>query len=64
MYEAFYCLTLQVLRHYLSKFSSQYTSLLAFKPTGWTYANNKSNLTSIKPQVYGPISIYGKPLLD
>lgn len=48
---------------YLEQNSSKFTSLLAFKPTGWTYSSKAVSLASIKPQSRGPITIYGRLLL-
>ncbi|XP_038070829.1 DNA cross-link repair 1A protein-like [Patiria miniata] len=54
-------LTHQKLKDYLSKFSSRYDAVVAFKPTGWTHSEKKTNLQDIKPARSGPVSIYGVP---
>ncbi|XP_022091755.1 DNA cross-link repair 1A protein-like [Acanthaster planci] len=54
-------LTNQSLKEYLSKFSGRYDAVVAFKPTGWTHSDKKTNLQDIKPSRSGPVSIYGVP---
>jgi DNA cross-link repair 1A protein len=49
------------LKLHLDKFSSYFSSLVAFKPTGWTYNSKTAGLHSIKPSVKGDISVYGIP---
>jgi len=39
----------------------EYQSILAFKPTGWTFKQRIADLNEIQPQVSGPITIYGIP---
>ncbi|XP_055805715.1 DNA cross-link repair protein SNM1 isoform X2 [Solanum dulcamara] len=48
--------------HYLASQDGQYTSMLAFRPTGWTYSETiGDNLNLIKPISKGNITIYGVP---
>ncbi|XP_059294394.1 DNA cross-link repair protein SNM1 isoform X2 [Lycium ferocissimum] len=48
--------------HYLASQDGQYTSMLAFRPTGWTYSETiGDNLNLIKPTSKGNITIYGVP---
>ena len=50
----------QDLMDYLQRLQGKHSSILAFKPTGWTYSGkNAVDLTSIVPQCSGPITIYG-----
>lgn len=50
------------LKQYLQKFERRYTSVLAFRPTGWTYSNKIGNvLDSLKPVSKNNITIYGVP---
>ncbi|XP_071793455.1 uncharacterized protein [Asterias amurensis] len=51
----------QKLKPYLSKFSSHYNAVVAFKPTGWTHSGKRVSLRHIKPSKSGPIAIYGVP---
>ncbi|XP_060195782.1 DNA cross-link repair protein SNM1 isoform X2 [Lycium barbarum] len=47
---------------YLASQDGQYTSMLAFRPTGWTYSETiGDNLNLIKPTSKGNITIYGVP---
>ncbi|KAL2644274.1 hypothetical protein R1flu_011861 [Riccia fluitans] len=49
------------LKAYL-KNQPQYSALLAFRPTGWTYTEKVGdNLDMIKPQCSGSVTIYGVP---
>ncbi|KAL3697498.1 hypothetical protein R1sor_011574 [Riccia sorocarpa] len=49
------------LKAYL-KTHPQYSAVLAFRPTGWTYTERVGdNLDMIKPQTSGPVTIYGVP---
>ena len=50
----------QSLTAYLGQYNSKYTTLLAFKPTGWTHSKAHINMGSIKPLCRGPVTIYGK----
>ncbi|XP_053202204.1 DNA cross-link repair 1A protein-like [Panonychus citri] len=49
----------RALREYLSEFGKKYSSVLAFKPTGWT--EDGKSLSSVKPIIRDNISIYGIP---
>ncbi|XP_057866496.2 DNA cross-link repair protein SNM1 isoform X2 [Cryptomeria japonica] len=50
------------LKQYTQTFQSQFTSVLAFRPTGWTYSNKIGNvLKSIKPITKDNVTIYGTP---
>ena len=50
---------MQALAKHLSA-HKEYQSILAFKPTGWTFKQRIADLNEIQPQVSGPITIYGK----
>ncbi|XP_059294393.1 DNA cross-link repair protein SNM1 isoform X1 [Lycium ferocissimum] len=55
-------LRFEMLQHYLASQDGQYTSMLAFRPTGWTYSETiGDNLNLIKPTSKGNITIYGVP---
>ncbi|MCD9645707.1 snm1-like protein [Datura stramonium] len=55
-------LRFEVLQRYLASQHGQYTDMLAFRPTGWTYSENiGENLNLIKPATKGNITIYGVP---
>jgi len=54
-------LTLQSLTAYLESHKSQFTELLAFKPTGWEHSAKRDNLSMIKPSQRGNITVYGVP---
>ncbi|KAF3631608.1 DNA cross-link repair protein SNM1 [Capsicum annuum] len=55
-------LRFEVLQRYLESQYGQYTSMLAFRPTGWTYSETiGENLNLIKPTSKGNITIYGVP---
>ncbi len=49
----------QSLSGYLERWKPAYTSILAFKPTGWTHCSKHLSLGSIRPQGAGPVAIYG-----
>ncbi|KAI3916883.1 hypothetical protein MKW98_014344 [Papaver atlanticum] len=50
------------LNQYLESNLDHYRSILAFRPTGWTYSGaNGSNLDLIKPTTRGNVTIYGVP---
>ncbi|KAL9660695.1 hypothetical protein QQ045_025512 [Rhodiola kirilowii] len=53
-------LRFETLNEYLKTFKGQYTSVLAFRPTGWTYSQSVGNqLDLIKPTLKGNVTIYG-----
>ncbi|XP_015163383.1 DNA cross-link repair protein SNM1 isoform X2 [Solanum tuberosum] len=53
---------LGILQRYLASQDGQYTSMLSFRPTGWTYSETiGENLNLIKPTSKGNITIYGVP---
>ncbi|XP_027770037.1 DNA cross-link repair protein SNM1 isoform X2 [Solanum pennellii] len=55
-------LRFEILQRYLASQDGQYTSMLAFRPTGWTYSETiGENLNLIKPTSKGNITIYGVP---
>ncbi|KAL5700533.1 snm1-like protein [Ranunculus cassubicifolius] len=60
-------LPLSTLRHenlkkYMETYGSSYTTVLAFRPTGWTYSETAGNqLDLIRPNCKGNITIYGVP---
>ncbi|GAA0173225.1 DNA metabolism protein [Lithospermum erythrorhizon] len=50
------------LQSYLLSFKSQFSTVLAFRPTGWTFSETIGhNLDLIKPRTNGSITIYGVP---
>ncbi|KAF9618083.1 hypothetical protein IFM89_000034 [Coptis chinensis] len=52
----------ETLKKYLDTFAYEYTTLLAFRPTGWTYSETLGNqLDLIRPTSKGNITIYGVP---
>ncbi|KAE9586529.1 hypothetical protein Lal_00044638 [Lupinus albus] len=55
-------LRIESLKDYLKTYKEQFTSILAFRPTGWTF-NEKmcTDLELIKPISKGNITIYGVP---
>ncbi|MQL74442.1 hypothetical protein Taro_006786 [Colocasia esculenta] len=61
-------LPISFLRHdnldqYLKKYGQLFTSILAFRPTGWTYSKMAGGhqLDLIKPSMKGSVRIYGVP---
>ncbi|RZC59510.1 hypothetical protein C5167_006810 [Papaver somniferum] len=53
---------LGTLNQYLESNVDHYRSILAFRPTGWTYSGtNGSNLDLIKPTTRGNVTTYGVP---
>ncbi|CAK9166191.1 unnamed protein product [Ilex paraguariensis] len=54
-------LRFEILERYLKTYMSQYTAVLAFRPTGWTYTETVgSHLDLIKPVCKGIVTIYGE----
>ncbi|XP_042500697.1 DNA cross-link repair protein SNM1 isoform X1 [Macadamia integrifolia] len=52
----------ETLKQYLVTYMHQYTAVLAFRPTGWTYSEITGNqLNLIRPRLSGNVSIYGVP---
>ncbi|PIA41312.1 hypothetical protein AQUCO_02200011v1 [Aquilegia coerulea] len=52
----------ETLKQYLNAYASDFTAVLAFRPTGWTYSETVGNqLDLIKPNSKGNITIYGVP---
>jgi hypothetical protein len=52
---------LQKLAAHLDAYSSHYSELLAFKPTGWTFTDScEHDLKNIKPSKRASVTIYGK----
>lgn len=55
-------LKFEILEKYLKSYSGRYTSVLAFRPTGWTFSETTgSQLDLIKPSFKGSVTIYGVP---
>uniref|UniRef100_A0A8C8DHH6 DNA cross-link repair 1A protein n=1 Tax=Oryzias sinensis TaxID=183150 RepID=A0A8C8DHH6_9TELE len=54
-------LTFKKLQDHLTRFSSQYDQLVAFKPTGWTFSQQVESVDDIQPQISGNVSVYGIP---
>ncbi|GAV74965.1 DRMBL domain-containing protein/Lactamase_B_2 domain-containing protein [Cephalotus follicularis] len=55
-------LRFETLKDYLKTYANQYSSVLAFRPTGWTHSESVGNkLDLIKPSSRGNITIYGVP---
>ncbi|CAH2323135.1 DNA cross-link repair 1A [Pelobates cultripes] len=46
---------------HLNKFSGKYERVLAFKPTGWTYSDQCSSVTNLRPETRGKVTLYGIP---
>lgn len=44
---------------YLDMAGSQYDSIIAFRPTGWTH--QAGSLNQIQPKTVGPVTLYGIP---
>ncbi|RDY11687.1 DNA cross-link repair protein SNM1, partial [Mucuna pruriens] len=52
---------LGTLKDYLKTYKEQFTAILAFRPTGWTFSEKiRNDLELIKPVSRGNITIYGK----
>ncbi|KAK9669803.1 hypothetical protein RND81_13G155200 [Saponaria officinalis] len=52
----------ETLKNYLKTYQNQFTSVLAFRPTGWTFSESIGNqLGLIKPNSKGNIQVYGVP---
>ncbi|CAK7348174.1 unnamed protein product [Dovyalis caffra] len=52
----------ETLKDYLKNYVNQYTAVLAFRPTGWTYSEGLGkDLDLIRPSTRGNITIYGVP---
>ncbi|XP_058102717.1 DNA cross-link repair protein SNM1 [Magnolia sinica] len=50
------------LQQYLKKYGEQFTAVLAFRPTGWSYSEAIGNqLDLIRPSSKGNVKIYGVP---
>lgn len=55
-------LKFEILEKYMKSYSGRYTSVLAFRPTGWTFSETTgSQLDLIKPNSKGSVTIYGVP---
>ncbi|PSS35339.1 DNA cross-link repair protein [Actinidia chinensis var. chinensis] len=55
-------LKFEALERYWQPYMNQYTTVLAFRPTGWTYSEAfGSHLDLIKPSSRGIVTIYGVP---
>ncbi|PKU79935.1 DNA cross-link repair protein SNM1 isoform X1 [Dendrobium catenatum] len=56
------CLRYENLKEYLKTCKQQFQTVLAFRPTGWTYSESTaSHLDLIKPVIKGDVTIYGVP---
>ena len=51
-----YRLIVQELEQYRNSFNGQYSAVLAFKPTGWTYSRKLTSLSAIRPSVRGSVT--------
>ncbi|KAJ7298202.1 hypothetical protein O6H91_Y011400 [Diphasiastrum complanatum] len=48
------------LKLYLKSFHPRYSTILAFRPTGWTYSEKVGdNLKLLRPNCSGPVTLYG-----
>ncbi|WCJ40271.1 DNA cross-link repair protein SNM1 [Euphorbia peplus] len=55
-------LRIESLQNYLKQYANQFTSVLAFRPTGWTYSESVGKqLDLIRPNSKGNVTIYGVP---
>ncbi|KAK3931433.1 DNA cross-link repair 1A protein [Frankliniella fusca] len=55
-------ISFEVLPSYLSKYSSKYSKILGFKPTGWTTSTSlKGKPSDFQRDVRGKVTIYGVP---
>ncbi|XP_065869324.1 DNA cross-link repair protein SNM1 [Euphorbia lathyris] len=55
-------LRFESLKNYLKQYKNQFTSVLAFRPTGWTYSESVGKqLDLIRPNSKGNVTIYGVP---
>lgn len=55
-------LKIEMLERYLKTYMGHYTSVLAFRATGWTYSDTVGNhLDLIRPNSKGSVTIYGVP---
>ncbi|XP_027352670.1 DNA cross-link repair protein SNM1 [Abrus precatorius] len=55
-------LRFETLKNYLKTYKEQFTAILAFRPTGWTFSEKiRNDLELIKPVSKGNITIYGVP---
>ncbi|XP_068666093.1 DNA cross-link repair protein SNM1 isoform X2 [Aristolochia californica] len=55
-------LRFESLDQYLETYKDQFSAVLAFRPTGWTYSESVgSRLDLIKPRSKGKVTIYGVP---
>ncbi|XP_037093637.1 DNA cross-link repair 1A protein-like [Pollicipes pollicipes] len=54
-------LTMKTLQNYLKIFQSQYTHIVAIKPTGWEHGKDHETHGDFKPKISGNIAIYGVP---
>lgn len=55
-------LKFEILEKYMKSYSGRYMSVLAFRPTGWTFSETTgSQLDLIKPNSKGSVTIYGVP---
>ncbi|KAL0921107.1 hypothetical protein M5K25_008142 [Dendrobium thyrsiflorum] len=56
------CLRYENLKEYLKTCKQQFQTVLAFRPTGWTYSESTaSHLDLIRPVIKGDVTIYGVP---
>ena len=52
--------SVQELGEYLKGYSTHFSSILAFKPTGWTTTAKCNSLSNIRPVVRGVVTVYGE----